>query len=136
MCSNSLEFRIPPDARYLSLVRRGLRSLAESAGFAKEDVADVEVAVSEAVANSMEHGCPDPNEAAVVVKVQTSGDYLIVEVEDQSDANAIPEAPPDLDATQERGRGLLMMKTLMDEYRDCRTEHGIRVRMAKQMARR
>jgi serine/threonine-protein kinase RsbW len=136
MCSNSLEFRIPPDARYLSLVRRGLRSLAESAGFAKEDVADVEVAVSEAVANSMEHGSPDLDEAAVVVKCQTSGDYLIVEVEDHSGAHAIPETSPDFDATEERGRGVLMMKILMDECRDSRTEHGIRVRMAKQMARK
>jgi anti-sigma regulatory factor (Ser/Thr protein kinase) len=70
------------------------------------------------------------------VKCQTSGDYLIVEIEDQSEANAIPETPSDFDATQERGRGIMMMKTLMDECRDCRTEHGIRVRMAKQMARR
>lgn len=136
MHSNSLELRIPPDARYLSLVRRGLRSLAESAGFSKEDVADVEVAVSEAVTNSMEHGSPDTDEAAVVVKCHTSGNYLIVEIEDHSGALAIPDSPPVCDATQERGRGVLMMRALMDECRDCRTEHGIRVRMAKQMARR
>ena len=45
---------IPADTRYLSCVRRGVRSLAESMGFPREDVADVEVAVSEAVTISVE----------------------------------------------------------------------------------
>lgn len=128
-----LEFRIPAETRYISLVRRGIRSLAESAGFSREDVADVEVAVSEAVTNSVTHGSPDPSAAAVVVKCRTSGEYLVVEIEDCGDAESLP--PPTLcDPAAERGRGMLMMHSLMDEYEDCRTESGMRVRMAKQKA--
>ena len=136
VCSRSLEFRIPADRRYIPVVRRGVRSMAESVGFCREDAADVEVAVAEAVTNSVEHGSPEP-EVTVLVKCYTSGDSLIVEVEDHSQADCIPVcSEPACEVPQERGRGVLMMRALMDECSDYRTDHGIGVRMAKQRARR
>lgn len=113
--SKSLEFKIPADTRYISLVRRGVRSLAESVGFAKEDVADVEVAVSEAVTNSVVHGSPNRDSAAVVVKCCVSDDCLTVEIEDHGEVDAIPPCPDYCNLDQERGRGVLMMHVLMDE---------------------
>ena len=133
--SKVLEFRIPADTRYVSMVRRGIRSLAESAGFAREEVADVEVAVSEAITNSVVHGSPDPGAADVVVKCRTCGDFLVVEIEDRSPAECLPPSRNPCDPGQERGRGIMMMRALMDECDDCRTECGIRVRMAKQKGR-
>lgn len=106
--------------------------MAESVGFRSEEVADVEVAVAEAVTNSVEHGSPQP-ELTVLVKCYITADYLVVEVEDHSQADRIPDctcAP--CDTSQERGRGILMMRALMDECSDYRTDHGIGVRMAKQ----
>ena len=133
--SKSLELRIPADIRYISLVRRGVRNLAESAGFAREEVADVEVAVSEAVTNSVEHGSPERDTAIVVVKCRTSGDCLEVEIEDQSKADSLPPCPTCCDPKEERGRGVLMMYRLMDECEGSRTEGGMRIRMAKQRGR-
>jgi serine/threonine-protein kinase RsbW len=133
-CSRSLEFKIPADRRYIPVVRRGVRSMAESAGFCREDVADVEVAVAEAVTNSVEHGSPEP-EVTVLVKCYTSGDSLIVEVEDHSQAACIPDCSEPCEVPQEHGRGVQMMRALMDECSDYRTDHGIGVRMAKQKAR-
>lgn len=127
-----LEFRIPADTRYIAVVRRGIRSLAESAGFSKDAVADVEVAVSEAVANSVAHGSPNPRAAVVSVKCKASNDLLVVEIEDQGAVDSLPSMPPECDPRQETGRGMLMMRALMDECEDCRTETGLRVRMAKQ----
>ena len=133
--SKSLELRIPADIRYISLVRRGVRNLAESAGFAREEVADVEVAVSEAVTNSVEHGSPERDTAMVVVKCRTSGNCLEVEIEDQSKADSLPPCPNGCDPKSERGRGVLMMHRLMDECEGSRTECGMKVRMAKQKGR-
>ena len=128
----TLELRIPADTRYLSLVRRGVRSFAESAGFPREDVADVEVAVSEAVTNSVMHGSPDRDSSAVFVKCSAAGDRIVVEVEDQSAAQSLPPRPDECGPSEEKGRGVLIMHQLMDECSNCRTERGIRVRMAKQ----
>lgn len=133
--SRVLELRIPADTRYISLVRRGVRSLAESMGFERDEVADVEVAVSEAVTNSVTHGSPDRDIAAVLVTCRASGDYLVVEVEDDSQVESLPPCPESCDPTEERGRGVLMMRRLMDECENSRTDHGIRVRMAKQKVR-
>jgi len=129
----TLEMRIPADARYLSVVRRGVRNLAESMGFAREDVADVELAVSEAVTNSVEHGSAPNGEPAVVVKCRGCDDLLVVEIEDASRAESIPQVREPA-VHEERGRGILMMRALMDECEDCRTDQGIRIRMTKQKA--
>lgn len=130
----ALELHIPADTRYLSLVRRGVRNLAESMGFPRQDVADVELAVSEAVTNSVEHGCAPPGEPAVVVKCRAWEDWLVVEIEDESSAGSLPVCPDPSATHDERGRGVLMMRALMDECEDSRTDHGIKVRMAKQKA--
>ena len=127
-----LEFRIPADTRYIAVVRRGIRNLAESAGFSRDAVADVEVAVSEAVTNSVTHGSPNPNASAVVVKCKACDDFLVIEIEDQGNMESLPSAPPQCDPRHETGRGMLIMHALMDECEDCRTETGLRVRMAKQ----
>ena len=134
--AKTLEIRMPADTRYVGLVRRGIRSLAESVGFTGEDVSDVEVAVSEAVTNSVIYGSPDPEACEVVVKCRASGECLEVEVEDESTAESLPVRPASCDPAAERGRGFIVMCALMDECHDSRTERGIRIRMAKQKARR
>lgn len=130
----SLELKIPADRRYISVVRRGVRSLAESVGFGREETADVEVAVAEAVTNSVEHGSPEP-ELTILVKCYTADDCLVVEVEDNSQAPSVLDVQQPCDASEERGRGVEMMRALMDECSDYRTDHGIGVRMAKHRAR-
>lgn len=130
--SSVLEIKIPADMRYVSLVRRGIRSLAESAGFSCEDVADIMLAVSEAVTNSVEHGSPEPDRCGVLVKCSAFAERMVVEIEDEGDACSLPECTSLNDCACERGRGILMMRELMDECEDSRTERGMRVRMAKQ----
>ncbi len=118
--------------RYISLIRRGVRSLAESCGFSSDIVADVEVAVCEAVTNSVMHGSPNPNEDSVFIKCISSSERLVVEIEDRSPTDSIPCCPTECDPKNESGRGVLIMHKLMDECENIRTDHGIIVRMAKQ----
>jgi len=92
----------------------------------------VEVAVSEAVTNSVVHGSPSGSDGAVLIKCRADGERLEVEIEDNSHAQSLPD-PAHCDPDTERGRGVLMMHTLMDEFEDSRTEYGIRIRMSKQM---
>jgi anti-sigma regulatory factor (Ser/Thr protein kinase) len=63
-------------------------------------------------------------------------DCLVVEVEDQSPAEKLPAQSDGCDPSLERGRGVLMMRALMDECHDCRTERGIKITMAKQLTAR
>ncbi len=128
-----LEIRIPAEVRYVSLVRRGVRSLAESVGFGREDVADMMVAVSEAVTNSVKHGSAAPEQAEVLVKCQASRVCLEVVVEDQSDLASPPECPAACEPTAESGRGVMMMRALTDECEPSLTDQGLRIRMAKQL---
>lgn len=127
-----LEFRIPADTRYVAIVRRGVRNLAQSVGFNHEAVCDMEVAVSEAVTNSVQHGSPDPTAAGILVKCEASSERVVFEVQDESPLETLPQTNPNKhDLNNERGRGVNIMRILMDEFEDTRTESGIKVRMAK-----
>ncbi|MEN6355970.1 MAG: ATP-binding protein [Armatimonadota bacterium] len=130
----SLEFKIPADTRYVAIVRRGVRSLAQSVGFSCEEVTDMEVAVSEAVTNSVTHGSPDSDVDVVVVRCQATGKCMVVEVEDESPAESIPSPMLTAGSCDEHGRGLAIMRELVDELEGSRTEHGMKVRLAKQKA--
>jgi len=134
MNRKELELRIPADVRYLSLVRRGIRSMAESMGFARPDVADVEIAVSEAVTNSVQHGGCSADASTVVVRCTALDDYIVVEIEDESRAGLPPMVMPSAECTDEHGRGILMMQALMDSFEGQQTPQGLRVRMGKHLA--
>jgi anti-sigma regulatory factor (Ser/Thr protein kinase) len=68
-------------------------------------------AVNEAVANAIEHGTPSP-EGHILVRTSTAEDALTFEVHDWgSFTPSLEEA----DALPERGRGLALMATMVDE---------------------
>jgi anti-sigma regulatory factor (Ser/Thr protein kinase) len=101
-------------------------------GFNREAVCDMEVAVSEAVTNSVQHGSPDPLVAGILVKCEASSERVVFEVQDESPLETLPKTNPNKhDLNNERGRGVNIMRSLMDECEDTRTESGIKVRMAK-----
>ena len=83
----------------------------------------LKTAVGEATMNAMEHGNKYQAGVPVVIRVQTTGDKLIVAVTDNAGAEPIPEATtPDLDAKlaglqTPRGWGLFLIENMVDELR-------------------
>jgi anti-sigma regulatory factor (Ser/Thr protein kinase) len=54
---------IPNDLAYLSAVRAYVREIARMAGFAEEEIGDIELGVDEAVTNVIQHGFEAGEEA-------------------------------------------------------------------------
>jgi len=83
----------------------------------------LKTAVGEATMNAMEHGNKYQAGVPVVIRVQTTGDELVVAVTDSAGAEPIPEATtPDLDAKlaglqTPRGWGLFLIENMVDELR-------------------
>lgn len=99
---------LPADATRLSGLRRGLEEWLVDIGAGEGDIASIEIAVLEAVTNSIEHAYPD---GAGTVRVEAHLDgrgRVCVTVVDEGTWRPAPADPG------RRGRGLMMMRGTMD----------------------
>jgi len=125
-----IEFRIPADPKYVALVRKGVRSIAEMVAFSEDEARDVEVSVGEAVTNSIIHGRPGSGEGFITARCEFGDWGLCVSIEDQGHTVCVPGVlRPTL--FQEHGRGFMLMNALMENVEARCTERGLLVSMRK-----
>lgn len=127
-----LRLLLPSEARTVPVVRRVLRHTLTVLGVAGDCVDDIELAVTEACTNVLEH-VGDDNEYEVVAGVED--DRCILEVIDEGGGFELP-APAGhgtlLDPAAEGGRGLQLMRALVDHLDfDSYEQRGTVVRMEK-----
>ncbi|MEJ7812925.1 MAG: ATP-binding protein [Gemmatimonadaceae bacterium] len=115
----SFDLEIPSDVRHIEsivdLVQRVCRELAFPA---RQCSLNVPVALSEALSNAILRGNQRDPSKPVRVRFNSDGDRLVVEIVDQGAGFDLqrstrdPTRPENL--TREDGRGLFLMKSLMD----------------------
>lgn len=119
-----IEIQIPSDLVFERVVRESAVVVAKYLGFDEDRVADLQLAVSEAVTNAIEHGNNCDVNIKVGVKFFISSDQLAVQVTDQGRwDNALEEvddAPQSLDMEDRlehdltRGMGIFLIQKLVD----------------------
>jgi serine/threonine-protein kinase RsbW len=122
--TTAVELEIPARPEYIALVRLVVSSLASGRRvLADERVDDLKLAVSEACTNAIEaHGAVDVTER-VRVRCQDGDDRFEVSIDDRGegfDPTSLPEHPPVTDPERlnfERGLGIPLIRTLVDEVR-------------------
>ena len=85
----------------------------------------VTLAVHEACANAIEHGYVGKVGQSLVIACRASGQGLEVRIRDQGqpfDITSAPELPPD--ELREGGRGVFLIRRLMDEVESQRSPDG------------
>ena len=121
----TVRLRVPARAEYIALARLALSGLADIATLSEELLADLKLALTEAVSNSVRHAYAD--EAGFVsIAYELRGDALAVEVVD--DGNGFdPERPPALEGEEltEGGLGIAIIRTIADEF-ELHSRPGVR----------
>ncbi len=117
--------------RSVAVARAAVIVYAERCGFTGQDLADLESAVGEALANAAEHGFRDGT--FVDVNAYIDGDGLIVDVRDDGPgfAHKTSSTPREPVTGSPRGFGMHIMRMLVDavEYGD----RGRHVRLIKRL---
>ncbi|MEE4540446.1 SpoIIE family protein phosphatase [Streptomyces sp. V4-01] len=103
-----LRVAFPAEATQLAPVRKALRSWLDRCALPPQTVQNILVAAGEACANSVEHGHRLAPGAGVVLRVEAMADGMRLTVSDTGSWK-----PPRPDADQNRGRGLTLMRALM-----------------------
>jgi serine/threonine-protein kinase RsbW len=114
-------------------VRLQAEAIARRVGFNDDEVHDIVYSVGEACDNAIEHGLSDNG---VDVHYMLTNDEFRVEITDFGkgfDPAGRGEEPPDV--FDERGRGIFMMKHMMDEVSFGSTARGTRVVLTKRRAK-
>lgn len=127
--SISMELQLPRDNATVPIVRHILRTTLEEIRVVEDCIADVELAVTEACANVIEHATGDD---AYEVRVSVTQQRCEIRIIDTGEGfqNNLADGFPAADA--EHGRGLLIMRALMDTLSfDSEPEEGTVVHLTK-----
>jgi serine/threonine-protein kinase RsbW len=130
----SVRLRIPAKAEYVTLCRLALTGLAQLRAMDDATVADIKLALTEAVSNSVRHAYDDSTDGHVDIRYALHPDRLDIEVVDDG-AGFDPDEPPALegDELSEGGLGIAIIRTIADEFEiDSKPGvRGSRLRFAK-----
>jgi len=132
---NVVRLTIASQLEFIDLVTSLTDNLTNIAGFDEDSVYWINMAVRESVANAVEHGNRyDPNKAVDVTFVLSS-ESLRVSVRDHGagfDPSDLPDPLDPINLLKPAGRGLLYMRTFLDEVEYQRhSEVGMVVNMSK-----
>ena len=123
--TRSIRLRIPAKAEHIALARLALTGLAELCGMDEETLADLKLALTEAVSNSIRHAY---TEASGHVEIAYGLNETSIEIEVVDDgAGFDPDRPAALDGEElaEGGLGIAIIRSIVDEL-EIHSQPGVR----------
>lgn len=117
--------------------RQWVTARVRAAGFGDDPVGEIELALTEALANVIEHSYAGDMAKEIVVAVAGDGDSLRISVRDWGHSFDPAEySPRDLDDPGEGGYGVYLMDQLMDAVtREPQPDGGTLLTLVKRKAR-
>jgi len=101
--------------------------VARSVGFDEDDCQNICMAVREAVINAFRYGNQEQREKKIHLTVEVGNDRFVVHILDQGhgfDLSSVPDPLAEENLLKTSGRGILLMRTFMDEFEVRRTSSG------------
>ena len=127
-----LSMNIPRDASTLPLVRHLTKHSLREIGVRRECIGDVEVAVTEACANVVEHITDEDDYSVEVNITDTRCEIRVIDTGHGFDFETLGRA--DAETTAEGGRGIQLMRALVDTIKFVsEPESGTVVHLVKEL---
>lgn len=127
-----MDLTLPRDARYVGLLRSVAVGALQELSVPRGAVEDVELALGEACANAVRHA---EGTSAYHVSLCVGADGCEIEIVDVGPGFDPREVEPDeFDPAAEAGRGLFLMRTLVDDLRFSRVDDHTHVVLVKRWA--
>lgn len=128
-----VQLRLPRDASYVPLSRNVANILLEDMGVPEDASGDIQIALSEACSNVVRHAA-GVIDYSVTLAIRPEG-WCEIEVVDLGTGFDLPAAANgdhgEADGDAEAGRGLFLMRELVDDFQFLREHNTTRVRLVK-----
>jgi serine/threonine-protein kinase RsbW len=135
----TIRLEMPGRLVMLEKARELVGRLAAAAGFDEDRREDIQAAVHECLVNAIRHGNRGDETRQVTLELDLHGGDLEIRIRDQGtgfDPRRIPDPLARENLCRSSGRGILLMKALMDDVTFCRPRGGgMEVRMRKRSPR-
>ena len=136
-----LQIKVPNQTRYLSLIGRIGEDIAHQLkGYSgnRDALANhINVVLTEAMVNAIKHANADDPDKQVSIRISMSDNDLLIKVFDQGqgfDLNSVPDPVfDDYEQLEGSGRGIYIMRTLMDSVVYHKTADGNVLEMRKHL---
>lgn len=125
---------IPSDQEFLPDVDIFIEGILRGFGAEESIVADIAISVSELVNNAILHGNKSLTEKAVTVTISKGNGEVAITVADQGggfDPSSVENPIDDANLLKEVGRGLFIVKSLMDKVDIDASNAGTTIRITK-----
>jgi len=125
---------IESDLRNVQRVEKMIEKIATYMNFSDEDKDSLAIAVTEIVGNAIVHGNKKKQDKKVTIDFEYKDDAIVVLVQDEGAGFnetevANPLEPENL--LKESGRGIFIVRALMDQVDFVRSKKGTQVRLVK-----
>jgi serine/threonine-protein kinase RsbW len=133
----SVHLRIPAKPEYITLCRLALAGLAQLRAIPDDTMADLKLALTEAVSNSVRHAYGEGGAGHVDVTYELRPDGIGIEVVDDGEGFDPDETPSfDGEELSEGGLGIAIIRTIADvfEIDSSPGARGSRLRFVKTLA--
>jgi serine/threonine-protein kinase RsbW len=121
-----MRLRIPARPEYITLCRLALTGLAQLGAIGNETLADLKLALTEAVSNSVRHAYGADGSGHVDITYELQPDRLRIEVVDDGEGFDPHEMPSfDGDELSEGGLGIAIIRSIADEL-EISSQPGVR----------
>ena len=135
MTEETTELSFPSRVESIAEASEAVADAARRAGFPEEALFGIDMAVREAVTNAVLHGNRKDESKRVEVGISAQGSALTVAVRDHGEgfnAESVPDPTEAQNLLKASGRGILFMRTFMDEVTwERHPEGGTVVRLTK-----
>ncbi len=133
-----VDIKVPNQTRYLSLIGRIGEDIAKELdrydGDRETLAYHINLVLTEAMANAIKYANSRDSDRLVHILINISEDELVIKVFDKGqgfDINAIPA--PDFEQLQDRGRGIFLIRSLMDSVNYKKVRNGNVLEMWKKL---
>lgn len=129
----SLFIEISSSRRNINKAEPLLKEACKVCKLGIDDMQNLMVAVSEIILNSIVHGNKEDEEKNVYVKVEYDENNIVVTILDEGegfDIDSLPDPTAEENILNEHGRGIFIVRTLVDEFKHTNTGHGSEFHLA------
>jgi serine/threonine-protein kinase RsbW len=136
-----IDIRVPNQTRYLGLIGKIgeelARGLDEYAGNRNTLAYYINLVLTESVINTITHANARDPEKMVHLSISIEHDELVIRVFDEGEGFDLDEVPlPDFEGLSEKGRGVFLIRSLMDSVNYRRLDSGNVLEMRKTLVNR
>jgi serine/threonine-protein kinase RsbW len=133
-----VDIKVPNQTRYLSLIGRIGEDIAKEldkfSGDRETLAYHINLVLTEAMVNAIKYANAEDPDKMVHIMITIADSELTIRVYDNGqgfDINSIP--PPDFEKLEDRGRGVFIIKSIMDSVRYRKIDGGNVLEMSKRL---